>query len=55
MPNEKWIAHDANYDLHYVIKEPLSITQLADEARSGRKFRATMERDTMIEYHEVAP
>jgi hypothetical protein len=31
----KWIAHDASYDLHYELEQPLSIVELAHEARSN--------------------
>ncbi|HTL28640.1 MAG TPA: transglutaminase domain-containing protein [Tepidisphaeraceae bacterium] len=41
--HRKWIAHDASYDLHYEIDQPLSTIELADEARQ-KTFRAKQQR-----------
>lgn len=40
----KWVAHDANFDLHYENGEPMSIIDLAERSRAGKSLAAMIRR-----------
>jgi hypothetical protein len=40
----KWVAHDANFDLHYENGQPMSIVDLADRAHAGQSLKTMMRR-----------